>query len=158
MKRAICIFLATLALTSIGCEDTAKKAEEAAKATAASASAAAAKASAEVAEKAKEAAKAAVDSQKGGMKKKITDGIALLDQKVTDLKSKAAKLPAVKVKADEAFKKYDAAKTALTAMTGSVDGISDMAGITEMGSKITSGLGDATKAVEAIEGVVAAKK
>jgi hypothetical protein len=158
MKRVICIFLAATALTSVACDDSAKKAEEASKATAAalaSASASAAASASALAEKAKEASKAAVDSKKGDLKKQITEGLAGLDRKATAFKEKAAKLPGpVKLKADEAFKKYDAAKAALTGMTSSIDGVSDLAGMGDMATKVTGGLGDATKALGAFEEIV----
>lgn len=159
MKRVLCIFLAAAAMTSIGCDDSAKKAEEAAKvaasAAAASASAAAEKAKTELAEK----AKAELDGKKGDLKKQITEGLASLDRKATALKEKAAKLPGpVKLKADEAFKKYEAAKTALTSMTATIDGASGAAALTELPAKITSGLGDATKALEGFEEIVTKKK
>jgi hypothetical protein len=159
MKRVLCIFLAGAALTSIGCDDAAKKAEETAKqaasAAAASASAVAAKASAEVAEK----AKAELDGKKGDLKKQITDGLASLDRMATALKEKAAKLPGpVKLKADEAFKKYDTAKAALTGLTGTIDGASGITGLADVGSKITSGLADAKKALEGAEEIITKKK
>jgi flagellar hook-associated protein FlgK len=158
MKRVICIFLAATALTSVACDDGAKKAEEmkaAALASASAATAAAAASASAAADKVKETQKAAVDSKKGDLKKQITDGLAALDRKATSFKEKAAKLPGpVKLKADEAFKKYDAAKAALTGMTASIDGVSDIAGMGDMATKVTGGLGDATKALGAFEEIV----
>jgi hypothetical protein len=159
MKRVICMLLAATALTTVACEDTAKKAEEAKKAAEETAKAAATKASAEVAEKAKEASKAMLDSKKSDLKKTITDKLAELDRKATAFKEKTAKLPGpVKLKADEAFKKYDAAKAMLTGLTGTIDGATDLSALADLPGKITGGVTDAGSALTAVEEIITKKK
>jgi hypothetical protein len=154
IKNALIAVLAG-SLLVVGCDDGAKKAAELAASASASAKEAADKAKVELEAKAKEAAKAALDTKKGDLKKQITTGLGLADQKLKFLKEKADKLPApAKKKADEAFAAVDKAKATVTGLTASIDGLSDIAGAGDIATKITSGLEGVTKAVSEAEAIV----
>ncbi|MBP9112812.1 MAG: hypothetical protein KBF88_08380 [Polyangiaceae bacterium] len=159
MKFGIWALLASFALATTACDDTEKKMAEAKKVAEAEAKVAADKMKVEAEAKAKEVAAKALESGKGDLVKKITTGIADLDRKVTYLKEKAAKLPApVKLKADAAFATFDKAKASVSAMAAVVAGAADMSAVTELSGKVTTGLAEATTALNAVEAIVVPAK
>lgn len=155
MKRGIIALFAVLALTTVACDDAEKKAQEAAAAASATAKIAADKAAEDAKIAAAADVKKVLETKRADFKKQVDGAAKLMDQKLTFLKEKAAKLALpVKAKADAAFGSFDTAKATLLALNTSADNATDVAAFSELGNKMTAARADAQKALDAAEAIV----
>lgn len=149
--------LAVLALSLAGCDHAEKQAAEA-KALADKAAveakavidkaAAEAKAAEKQASEAATQAKEALAGSKATLLKSIDEGVEAMNRKLDFLKEKAAKLPAkVKPQAEAALAAFDTAKNTVLALKTQVEAATDPAAFAELGSKATTALADAQKAL-----------
>jgi hypothetical protein len=100
-------------------------------------------------------AKDELDGKKKDLLRQITEGLAALERKATVLREKTAKRPEPKQrKAKEAFVKYEAARAALNTLAALIDSAASVVDLYSLDAKITSGLTDASRALDDVEGVL----